>query len=59
MRLDFIDNMTFEVTNGPVKFRCDQPKDDGGDGNHPNPSEMFIGSIAMCAATFAGFFYNG
>ncbi|PLX15291.1 MAG: hypothetical protein C0601_13320 [Candidatus Muiribacterium halophilum] len=58
MRLDFIDNMTFEVTNGPVKFRCDQPKDDGGDGNHPNPSEMFIASISMCAATYAGFFYK-
>lgn len=58
MKLHFIENMTFEVENGPVKWRCDQRKDEGGDGNHPNPSEMFIGSIAMCAATYARVFYK-
>ncbi len=58
MQLRFIENLTFEVENGPVTWRCDQPADNGGDGNYPNPSEMFIGSIAMCAATYAGFFYK-
>jgi len=58
MRLDFIDNMIFEISNGSVKYRCDQPVDNGGNGDYPNPSELFIGSIAMCAATYAGFFYK-
>lgn len=58
MKLQFIKNMTFEVENGPMKWRCDQPKSGGGDGDYPNPSEMFIGSIGMCAATYAGFFYK-
>lgn len=58
MKLEFVKNLTFEVENGPVKWRCDQPVSNGGDGEYPNPSEMFIGSIAMCAATYAGFFYQ-
>jgi uncharacterized OsmC-like protein len=48
-------NINYEDNTG---FLCDQPVEDGGDGEFTTPVQCFVGSIAMCAATYAGFFYK-
>ncbi|MFA7577087.1 MAG: OsmC family protein [Candidatus Muiribacteriota bacterium] len=53
-----IKNMQFEFEMDGMKILCDQPVDNYGDGEYLSPVPIFVSSVAMCAATYGGFFYK-
>lgn len=57
-KLDYIKGFQFNTKFGDFDLICDQPEDNGGNGEYPTPVPFFVASIAMCAATYAGFFYK-
>ena len=45
--------LEFEVQVGPRTFTSDLSEEDGGGGLGPSPSELLVGSLAVCIAIMA------
>jgi uncharacterized OsmC-like protein len=43
----------FEIQIGGHRLVCDQPVAEGGSDQGPTPTELFVGSLAACAAHYA------
>jgi uncharacterized OsmC-like protein len=48
-----------DVLFGEQAIKTDQPLKDGGEGSAPNPSQLFLASVAGCAGYFALEFCRG
>ena len=54
MDVQFVAGEAYEVRVRGHRVLVDQPADAGGDDRAPTPTELFVASLAMCVAFYAG-----
>lgn len=56
IQVDGISGFAFRVKIGSHELVVDQPREDGGEGLGPTPTDLFVAGLASCTAYYAGRF---